>query len=257
MSISTVLIVSADAEFATRLMAGWQSQPAAFVTLGESCTPDVISACDVAVCGPAPSIPSCATPAHAGNHGPSDSLVAILRSLHAAGRPVICLASDLAAVSTLRQAHPRAIILPEQEGWFDNLIAIGAELIRGADASARVRRAEAALAQAELQASLGRFLLGMRHSLNNALTSILGNAELLLLEPEKLAPEIRDQIATVHEMSLRIHDIMLQFTALEQEAKIAATAQRDIPIPPRPMLHSAVPRTDLHDGLAAHGSGLS
>lgn len=240
MSISTVLIVSSDPEFVSKVMAGWQSQPAAFITLSDSRTSDgVISACDLAICGPAP----------------CDSLVAILRSLHAAGRPVICLAADPAAVSMLRKAHPRAVVLPEQEGWFDHVIAIGSELSRGVEAIARARQAEAALAQAELQASLGRFVLGMRHGLNNALTSILGNAELLLLEPEKLLPEVREQIATVHEMALRIHDMILQFTALEQEGRIAGPAQHDIPLPPRPMLHSVHPES--RDGLAAHGSGLS
>lgn len=241
-SVNTVLIVSADPDFASKVLARWQSHPAAFVTMGDACAAEgVLAVCDLAICGPVP----------------GDSLLGILRCLHAAGRPVICLASDPVAASTYRQAHPLAVVLPQEECWFENMIAVGQQLLRCAESSAQARRDEAALAQAEIQAGLGRFILDMRHGLNNALTSILGNAELLLLEPEKLSPELHEQIATMHEMALRIHDVILRFTALEQESRIAGASQHDMPMAPRPMLHSALPHPEAHDGIAAHGSGLS
>ena len=46
----------------------------------------------------------------------------------------------------------------------------------------------------ERQATLGRYVLEMRHNLNNALTSLLGNSELLLLEPGALSAEARPQV---------------------------------------------------------------
>jgi signal transduction histidine kinase len=64
----------------------------------------------------------------------------------------------------------------------------------------------------------------MRHGLNNALTSVLGNSELLLLEPESLpplAPPIRSQVDTIHNMALRIHEIMQRFSSLEKELNVA------------------------------------
>jgi signal transduction histidine kinase len=64
-------------------------------------------------------------------------------------------------------------------------------------------------------------MLDMRHSLNNALTSILGNSELLLLEPGSLSAEVRDQIATIHSMSMRVHEIIQRFSSLESEMTFA------------------------------------
>ena len=50
-------------------------------------------------------------------------------------------------------------------------------------AETRARAAEFACSALERQAMLGRYMLEMRHNLNNALTSVLGNSDLLLLEP--------------------------------------------------------------------------
>ncbi len=73
-------------------------------------------------------------------------------------------------------------------------------------------------AQAEQRdATLGRYMAEMRHALNNALTSVLGNAELLLLEPGAMPPQMREQVATIHNMALRIHEIVQRFSSLEME----------------------------------------
>ena len=47
-------------------------------------------------------------------------------------------------------------------------------------------------------------MLDMRPSVNNALTSVLGNADLLLLEPGQAHGESREQIQTIHTMALRL-----------------------------------------------------
>jgi FtsZ-binding cell division protein ZapB len=64
-------------------------------------------------------------------------------------------------------------------------------------------------------------MLDMRHSMNNALTSVLGNAELLLLEPGTLSAEVQDQIETIHSMALRIHEILQRFSSLDSEMQCA------------------------------------
>ena len=46
-----------------------------------------------------------------------------------------------------------------------------------------MRESEQARTAAEAEATLGRYMSEMRTTVNNALTSVLGNAELLLLEP--------------------------------------------------------------------------
>jgi len=70
-------------------------------------------------------------------------------------------------------------------------------------------------------AALGRFMLEMRHDMNNALTAVLGNSE-LLLEERDLPAQAREQLQSVHAMAVRIQEIMQQFAALDAEMRLAA-----------------------------------
>jgi signal transduction histidine kinase len=62
----------------------------------------------------------------------------------------------------------------------------------------------------------------MRHNLNNALTSVLGNSELLLLEPGSLSAPARSQMETIRSMALRMHEILQRFSSLEKELTVVA-----------------------------------
>ena len=245
--MTTVLLVSADPEFASTVIARWQSERTvpAFITLGDFVTsPTVLAACDIAITGPAP----------------SDSLVAILRSLDAAGRPAICLVPDSATATTLRHANHRAVVLRDHEGWVENLVTLGNEVLHRVETSARARRAEAALAEVQQNATLGRFMLDMRHGLNNALTSILGNSELLLLEPGALSAVHRDQVTTMHSMGLRIHEVLQRFTSLELEMKLYSQSQHEIPMAGRTLVPAAAacPEMAPESGMPTrHGSRVS
>jgi signal transduction histidine kinase len=64
-------------------------------------------------------------------------------------------------------------------------------------------------------------MLDMRHNLNNALTSALGHAELLLLEPGTLTAEMQEQVETIHSMTLRIHQVLQRFSSLDAEMQCA------------------------------------
>ena len=66
----------------------------------------------------------------------------------------------------------------------------------------------------------------MKHSMNNALTSMLGNAELLLLEPGQLSSQSLAQIRTIHSMAIRINEIMLRFSSLANEMREAENASQ-------------------------------
>jgi signal transduction histidine kinase len=66
----------------------------------------------------------------------------------------------------------------------------------------------------------------MKHNINNALTSILGNAELLLLEPGQQSSQSLQQIRTMHHMSLRLHEIMQRFSSLDSEIRGAETTSQ-------------------------------
>ena len=71
----------------------------------------------------------------------------------------------------------------------------------------------------EREAALGRYMLEVRHNFNNALTSVLGNSELLLLEPGALSAQTRYQMETIHTMALRLCEVMQGFSSLENEMR--------------------------------------
>lgn len=207
MSQLSVLLISDDPDFAQTLMARWQGERSVptFLLMGTAVwSNSLVSACDLALIGP--SEPS--------------AIIPILKSLDAANRPALCVTRD--SGNALRSACPRAMLLREHEGWVDVLVLLAAEVARRLEACARARRAEQLLAQTEPNATLGRYLLEMRHALNNALTSVLGNAELLLLEPGSLSAGARDQLSTIHSMALRIHEILQRFSSMELELKFYA-----------------------------------
>ena len=93
--------------------------------------------------------------------------------------------------------------------------------LRRKDAEARAREAERSYDMATGEATLGRYMSEMRHNTNNALTSILGNAELLLLEPG-LPASVLAQADTIRNMALRLHEIFQRFSSIEKEISVAA-----------------------------------
>jgi signal transduction histidine kinase len=93
--------------------------------------------------------------------------------------------------------------------------------------SAQEVRAGQANKLLEREATLGRYMLEMRHTLNNALTSVLGNSELLLLEPGCLSAVARSQIETVRNMAVRMHEILQRFSSIENELSVVEKAERE------------------------------
>jgi len=112
--------------------------------------------------------------------------------------------------------------LPRTEHWLETVILVGSEAVHRSRAESRARSAESSCAVLERQAMLGRYMLEMRHNLNNALTSVLGNSDLLLLEPGSFSAPTRAQIETIRNMTLRIHEIMQRFSSLEKEMNVVA-----------------------------------
>ncbi|HZC24657.1 MAG TPA: hypothetical protein VE866_15050, partial [Candidatus Binatia bacterium] len=113
-------------------------------------------------------------------------------------------------------------ILRPSEQWLETLVLSAAEAVHRARAESRARAAENSCSNLERQAMLGRYMLEMRHNLNNALTSVLGNSDLLLLEPGSLSAQTRAQMETIRNMALRIHEIMQRFSSLEKEMNVVA-----------------------------------
>jgi hypothetical protein len=55
---------------------------------------------------------------------------------------------------------------------------------------------------------------------------MLGNAELLLLEPGQLSSQSLAQIRTIHSMAMRMNEIMLRFSSLANEMREAENASQ-------------------------------
>jgi signal transduction histidine kinase len=204
----TVLIIADDAEFPRNVMGRWQSERKvpAFTLLGSELWKGSNAArYDLALVGGIR----------------NGRLPIVLDSLEAGLSPAIYVPADSQSVAAVRSSHPKLLVLPPHDGWLDSLILLSTEALRHAEAVARARRAETNAAKGEREATLGRYMLEQRHGMNNALTSVLGNAELLLLEPGALTAEIREQVETMHSMALRMHEIMQRFSSLESELNFA------------------------------------
>ncbi len=208
----TVLIVSDDAEFSRAITSRWQSErnvPAFTLMSGDLCQGLDANEFDLAIVGTAPAV----------------ALVQVLTALESAGKPVVFVCSAQHSAQSIREAQSRAMVLHQREGWLDALVLVASETLRRCDALARVRDLEAENALLQRQSTLGLYMLEMRHNLNNALTSVLGNSELMLLEPGTFSASIRSQIETIRNMGLRMHEVLQRFSSLEKELKVADTQE--------------------------------
>jgi len=106
------------------------------------------------------------------------------------------------------------------------IVLVGGQILQRCEAVQYAQRVAEAHASAQREATLGRYMLEMRHGVNNALTAMMGNAELLLMEAESLAPEVRLQVETIRNMSLRIHETMQRFSSLDKELNAVAKLTR-------------------------------
>jgi signal transduction histidine kinase len=202
----TILIISDAAEFSRTVTVRWQSErtvPAFTLMGGDLCRELDPATFDLAIVGSVR----------------GDVLPRVFKSLEAVGRPVVYVCpTEQSAQAECEQ--PRVMVLRQYEGWLDALLLLSQEALRHCDARERAERAQEASSQLQRQATLGRYMLEMRHTLNNTLTSVLGNSELLLLEPGSLSAGARSQIETVRNMALRMHEIMQRFSSLEKELSV-------------------------------------
>jgi signal transduction histidine kinase len=145
----------------------------------------------------------------------------VLANLEQTAFPAIFAAVDAKDVSVARQKFQRTAVLKKADDWLDTLVLLASEMLRRTVLTEHAADAEARARASERNAVLGKYMLEMRHTLNNALTSVLGNAELLLLEPGSLTGDAREQVDTIHNMSLRMHEVLQRFSSLESEMKFA------------------------------------
>jgi signal transduction histidine kinase len=210
---ANVAILSDEAEFARLLTACWQAErqaPVITVLNSDLWREQDAPPHDLVVIGPVG----------------EGKLTSILRSLDPTTAVILCAQADSREFGKLRAKHPRLVHIPLREDWAQTLLLVAGESLRRTEALRMARQAERLAAKNENHATLGRYMLDMKHGVNNALTSMLGNAELLLLEPGQLSSQSLAQIKTIHSMALRINEIMQRFSSLASEMREAENASQ-------------------------------
>ena len=201
------MIVSDDTEFARTISARWQSEryvPGITIVTSDVWHAGSGAGYDLTIVGPV-------------LEGKRASILS--RCGAAPGTASVCVA-DEKDLPALHAEHPHILLVPMGDGWAATLILVAIEALRRVDAVARAQSAERQVLASQNHATLGRYMLEMRPSVNNALTSVLGNADLLLLEPGRVSGESREQIQTIHTMALRLNEIMQRFSSLAAEMRL-------------------------------------
>ena len=210
---TSVLILTDDAEFARLLTACWQMErqlPGMSVLTSDSWQNGGTTTADLIVIGPFK----------------EEKLSQVLLSVEPNTVVILCSPAEAQEYGSLRKRYPRLLHVPLREDWTQMVLLVAGESLRRTEALRLARQAERLAGQSASQATLGRYMVDMKHSMNNALTSLLGNAELLLLEPGQLSAQSLAQIKTIHTMAMRINEIMQRFSSLASEMRDTETASQ-------------------------------
>jgi len=215
-----VLILSKNPAFARELVAQWPADPGGpeFTVFGEMQFCELTGSHYDLVIGDASS---------------AESPSALRKLLLAASKPAILITSPVQTDHKLAFTRTEGNLIEfhrdelsgglssESRRWAEVAGLLGREILRRSRAEDRQHSAESACATAKAEATLGRYMVEMRHNVNNALTSILGNAELLTIEPG-LPANVLAQADTIRNMALRLHEVFQRFSSIETELFVVA-----------------------------------
>ncbi len=141
---------------------------------------------------------------------------AALETLKRTGKPIIL-------VSSANENPPRAwnlTALPDVREWPDLVLLLAGQILQRERISRQLDRFQELNAVLQHEALLGRYMLEVRHNLNNALTSLLGNSDLILVDEDQMTPPLRSQVETIRNMGMRINEIMQRFSSLQKEMRL-------------------------------------
>ncbi len=214
MDEQTVLIVSDDIDFSRAVTGRWQSERClpTFTLMGSdlcSTSTPVDGAFDAAVIGDVK----------------KNGINKALRFLKSAGVPALWVRDEANSPRIDQEIPAGVVMMRRREGWTDTVVSMMTEILRRCASEAKQQSLLQQTHALEHDAALGRYMLEMRHTLNNALTSVLGNSELLLLETRVLSSQALPQVETIHNMSMRIHEILQRFSSLEKELNLSGSTQ--------------------------------
>jgi hypothetical protein len=206
MTPGQILIVSDDSEFVRSLVARWRMEkdPPAITAVSTGVSRQASSSgYELIVVGP---LRECVElPAGPVVHPDS----------------VVCAVGDEESLKLVRAAHGNWLLLPECPGWSRILFSLAGEVLRRKAAEARAREAEITNLSQKRFGILGKSLLEARPGMVNALTSLLGNADLILLSEEPLPDHCRENVRTIHNMALRLNEIVQRLSSIENEMELS------------------------------------
>jgi hypothetical protein len=206
MTSGQILIVSDDSEFVRSLTARWrmENDSPAITAVSTGVSPQASSSgYEMLVTGP---LRNCAAlPAGPALHPDS----------------VVCAVGDEESLKVARAANPGWLLLPECPGWPRILFSLAGEVLRRKAAEARAREAEIASLAQKRFGILGKSLLEARPGMVNAITSLLGNADLILLSDEPLPDNCREQVRAIHTTALRLNEIVRRLYSIENEMQLS------------------------------------
>lgn len=229
----TVLILASDPAFSREITANWPQDPAPhshgpeFIVLDEGFSRDLKgSHYDLAIAD-ASSVDRNSSPDNSdlkirARHKRLNKRLnkELKQSLLAAGKPAIVIHSDPSL--DFYNIRGAVIDLRREPGLWPAIAGlVGREILRRVHAESHAREAEKTSAAAQAEATLGRYMVEMRTNVNNALTTVLGNAELLVQEPG-LPATVQVQADAIRNMALRLHEVFQRFSSIEKELNVAA-----------------------------------
>jgi hypothetical protein len=135
---------------------------------------------------------------------------------------VVCAVGDEDTLAVIQAERGDWVLLPEFPGWTRILFSLAGEVLRRTAAETRAREAEIANLSQRRFGILGKSLQEARPGMVNALTSILGNADLILLSEAPLPDLCRENVRTIHTMALRLNEIVQRLSSIENEMELSA-----------------------------------
>lgn len=208
-----VLIITDDAGFPRDLLGRWQLERSVpgFIVMSTELLQHANGDFDMAIIGPVR----------------NGRLASLLNSIDMTSHPVICMLESAQELHAVKAEFPRVLALQHHEGFLESVLLLATECLKRVEVLSRLHKAEHAAAANVRHATLGRYMLDTRHDFNNLLTSAIGNAELLLLDCTSLDAVARDQLETIHAMTLQMHEIMQRFSSLAMETQAAEKQSQD------------------------------
>lgn len=208
----TVLIISDDASFSSAITTRWKNEsihPAFTLMNSDLCSHLDPSIFDLAIMGGLE----------------AKSLPLLEKAFAPISKPAI-LALAAGQIASMN-AHTKVVHCEgDKQQWMDWLVILSVEMLLHAKSATTAQKLEQQAGFLEGQAALGNYMLDMRHNLNNALTSILGNSELLLLDGDSFTATMSTQVETIRNMAVRIHEILQRFSSLEKELTVGEEEAR-------------------------------